>query len=215
MRIYEVAKQLKLSYADMAKLLIAVGYSGRTNPLSLLPDNIYEALGRHIQGNGANSVIKRRKTGQSSTSLEPVSDDTDKILEEANNLYSKSTKDCFHFLRPDFPDLADCAVNAEKKFLAASGVPREMRYAIVEIGLLAEKIAQRLYIKHIGQNIPPRTPQEDLLIALKSYVPGRIFNIFDDIRRQRNSIHKDFCPFDIEKHLRHVHILCYWFVNKV
>jgi len=170
---------------------------------------VYEAIDKHIRLNGSDHNLTPR-----TNLLSCVTKKGDDIINEALDAYSKSIKK-FDFLRPKFADIAECAENAETKVVAASETPREMRYAIIEIGLLAEKIARLVYIKQISKYVSANTTQESLLNDLKSVLPDGIFKIFDGIRRQRNSIHDNFRPFDIKKYLRDAYILSYWFVNVV
>ncbi len=51
-RIHEASKKYNLSNKEMADLLCKLGYSGKTNPLAGLPDEMLEVLAKHFAATG-------------------------------------------------------------------------------------------------------------------------------------------------------------------
>ena len=58
-RIHEASKKYNLSNKDMADLLAALGYKGKTNPLAGLPDEMQEVLEKHFAEIGRASCRER------------------------------------------------------------------------------------------------------------------------------------------------------------
>ncbi|PKL47392.1 MAG: translation initiation factor IF-2 [Candidatus Riflebacteria bacterium HGW-Riflebacteria-2] len=64
-RIHEASKKYNLSNKDMADLLLKLGYTGKTNPLAGLPDEMLDVLAKHFSAQkptkGAATKVKDEK----------------------------------------------------------------------------------------------------------------------------------------------------------
>ncbi len=57
-RIHEASKKYNLSNKDMADLLAALGYEGKTNPLAGLPDEMLEVLEKHFATQKGDKAVR-------------------------------------------------------------------------------------------------------------------------------------------------------------